>query len=102
MFSVVTWEGWRYPQNPSRPFYKTRGTVERTLFHKRLATYCNEHDCASGITGLCKMIGIPYQTMQTRLRNPRGLRIYEFDAIADGLQLNNEEQLDLLTAIRNG
>ena len=76
--------------------------MKRTLFHKRLITLVNEHDCDGGIAGLCKIAGIPYQTMQIRLRQPRGLRMYEFDGIAGGLQLNNDEQLDLLTAIRNG
>ena len=75
--------------------------MKRTLFYKKLAGFVNDRDCDGGIAGLCKSAGIPYQTMQTRLRQPRGMRMYEFDGIASCLHLTGEEQLDLLTAIRN-
>ena len=76
--------------------------MKRTEFHKQLLNLIVNHDCDGGIAGLCKCAGIKYQTMQNRLRNPREMRIYEFDGIAESLHLNNEEQSNLMTAIRNG
>lgn len=73
--------------------------MKRTQFHKCLLSLAVQHDVC-GIKGICKDTGIPYQTMQIRLRDPRGLRWYEYLNIAESLRLNTDEEAELQESIR--
>lgn len=73
--------------------------MRRTQFHKCLLSLAAAHD-VSGIKGICKDTGIPYQTMQIRLRDPRGLRWYEYLGIVEGMFLSQDEESELQRAIK--
>lgn len=73
--------------------------MKKTQFHKCLLSLAVQHDVC-GIKGICKDTGIPYQTMQIRLRDPRGLRWYEFLGIVDALYLTSNEEAELMQAIK--
>lgn len=74
------------------------GRNQKTAFHTCLHSLSVKH--GYNITGLCKITGIPYQTMRKRLNNPRGLRWYEYLGIVNELYLNKDEEAELQEAIK--
>lgn len=76
--------------------------TNRTKFHKCLIGLINDHDFDGGVLGVSRESGIPYDTLQIRIRKPKTTKMFEFFEIAETLHLNTEEEHKLLASIREG
>ena len=74
----------------------------RTKFHKCLIGLINDQDLDGGVLGLSRESGIPYDTLQIRIRKPTSIKMFEFFNISDTLHLNGEQENKLLESIKEG
>ena len=74
----------------------------RTKFHKCLIGLINDQDLDGGVLGLSRESGIPYDTLQIRIRKPKTTKMFEFFNISETLHLNNEQENRLFLSIREG
>ena len=73
--------------------------MKRTAFQNFITASANKVGMKS-LKDLSDKIGMPYQTMQRRIRDPRSLRMYELIGLIDSLGLVGEDQDQLIESIR--
>lgn len=74
--------------------------MSRTRFHRSLLSMLNTHGIDGGLKELSAMTGIKYRNLWNKTQNPREMRMYEYFDIVEEVSLTEEEQKELLTAIK--